>query len=314
MGKTATQLNSQTIDDQNAHRARLHKPGVEASIPLPDGRDLAYAEYGDPNGFPVFLFHGTPGTGRSWGLIPGDPFPPELRLIAPDRPGYGGSTQKPNRTLLDWADDVGALADALDLEKFAVLGVSGGGPGALACAWQFPNRVTSASIVASPAPTHIPGVLEGMSKTNRFFLNLARWLPFLSNLNVHFLASIVRRNPGRYIDTMQSKLHAVDREILARPEIRNILVTDFPHALRKGGYGMACDIAANHGGPWGFALNEIKVPVHFWICEQDRSVPPPMGIYLANAVPNAAATAIPDAGHLWIFDHLRKVLEAIPID
>lgn len=317
MGQGATQQNFQPNDDNDdkaTHGAPASETRLESAIQLPDGRQLAYADYGEPNGFPVFLFHGTPGTGRSWGLIPGDPFPRGLRLIAPDRPGYGRSTHNPNRTLLNWTDDVGALADALKLEKFAVLGVSGGGPGALACAWKFPHRVTSAIVVASPVPTNLPGVLIGISRVNRFFMSLARWWPWLSNLNVRFLASIIRRNPGRYIDTMQAKLHEVDKAVLARPEIRNILVTDFPHALRNGAHGMASDMDANLGRPWGFALDEIKVPVHVWVCEQDRSAPPAMGLYLANAVPNATATSIPDAGHLWIFDHLREVLEDIPVD
>jgi len=77
---------------------------------------------------------------------------------------------------------------------------------------------------------------------------------------------------------------------------------------------MASDLDANLRGSWGFDLTEIKVPVHVWVCEQDRSAPPAMGIFLANAVPNATATSIPDAGHLWIFDHLREVLGGIPVD
>ena len=92
-------------------------------VQLPDGRSLAYAEYGDPTGFPVFLFHGLPGTRLSWGLIPDHPFPPGLRIIAPDRPGYGKSDPKHGRTMLDWPDDIASLADELNLEQFAVVGV-----------------------------------------------------------------------------------------------------------------------------------------------------------------------------------------------
>jgi pimeloyl-ACP methyl ester carboxylesterase len=272
---------------------------------------LAYAEYGDAEGFPVFLFHGLPGSRLSWGLIPDDPFPPSLRIVAPDRPGYGKSDPKPRRTLLDWADDVVALADALEIDRFGVAGVSGGGPGALACAWKVPQRLTSVGVVAAPAPTNAPGVLEGMSKTNRFFMRLAWHLPWLSSLNVRFLASIIRRNPARYINTMQYKLHDVDKVILARPDIRDLLIRDFAEALRGGRQGMACDMSANHGRPWGFALEEIKVKVHFWFCELDLSVPPAMGRYLSNTVTDCEATFVPDAGHLWILVHLREVLDAL---
>lgn len=174
-------------------------PRHDEIIKLPDGRRLAYAEYGDANGRAVFLFHGLPGSRLSWGLLPGDPIPAGLRIIAPDRPGYGRSDSKPHRTLLDWAEDVEQLADGLGIAEFAIVGVSGGGPGALACAWKIPNRVTSVGIVSSPAPTDAPGVFEGMSKTNRFFIKLAWRAPWLSSLNARFLAKMIRRNPARSV-------------------------------------------------------------------------------------------------------------------
>lgn len=286
-------------------------PRIDTIIQLPDKRNLAYAEYGDPDGFPVFLFHGLPGSRLSWGLIPGNPFPPGLRIVAPDRPGYGNSDPKPYRTLVDWAKDVAALADALDIGRFTVAGVSGGGPGALACAWKMPERLTAVGVIASPAPTNAPGALEGMSKTNRFFMNLAWYLPWVSGLNVRLLASVIRRNPARYIYTMQYKLHDADKVILTRPEIQDMLIKDFAEALRGGGQGMVCDMSANHGRPWGFALEDIRVKVRLWHCELDHSVPPAMGRYLSRAVPDCEATFVPGAGHLWILVHLREVLDAL---
>ena len=284
---------------------------MDSVVELADKRQLAYAEYGDPHGLPVFLFHGLPGSRLSWGLLPGNPFCHGLRLIAPDRPGYGKSDPKPRRTLLDWAEDVRALADILGIEKFAVVGVSGGGPGALACAWKLPERVVLAGVVASPAPTNAPGVLKGMSKTNRFFMNLAWYCPWLSSLNVRLLAAVIRRNPAGYIDTMKYKMHEVDKALLKRPEIRNMLIEDFSEALSGSACGMVSDMSANHGHPWGFPLDEIAVKVHFWFCEQDHSVPSAMGKYLANTVPNSAVRFIPNAGHLWILTHLDEVLDVI---
>ena len=277
---------------------------------LPDGRRLAYAEYGDPDGTPVFLFHGVPGSRSVWGRLP-DAFPPGLRLVAPDRPGYGNSDPNPGRTLLDWADDVGALADALGLSSFSVFGVSGGGPGALACAWRLPDRLALAGVVASPAPPDAPGIFEGMSGINRFFTKLARRMPRVSELNVRLLAAVIRRNPARYIDTMQRKVHAVDRDLLARPELRQLLIDDFTEALNAGHQGMADDLAANHGRPWGFDLSEIRTRVLIWSCDLDRSVPPAMGRYLGEQIPNAQLTQVPNAGHLWLLVHLRDVLEVI---
>ena len=289
-------------------------PRIDTFVQLSDKRRLAYVEYGDSDGAPVFLFHGLPGSRLSWGLIPNNPFPPGLRIIAPDRPGYGQSDPKPRRTLLDWANDITELADALKIEEFAVVGVSGGGPGALACAWKMPERLTSVGVAACPAPTNAPGVLEGMSKTNRFFMNLAWRLPLLSSLNAQLLASVIRRNPARYINTMKFKMHDVDKVIIARPEIQHMLIEDFTEALRGGAQGMVSDMSANHGRPWGFPLDKIKIRVLFWFCELDLSVPPAMGRYLSNAVPNCEATFISDAGHLWILVHLSEVLNALNID
>ena len=286
-------------------------PRIDDVVDLPDGRRLAYAEYGDANGRPVLLFHGLPGSRLSWGLLPGDPFPAGLRIIAPDRPGYGRSDPRPHRTLSDWADDVGQLADVLGIGEFAIVGVSGGGPGALACAWKMPQRLTSVGVVSCPAPTDAPGVFEGMSRTNNFFMTLAWRLPWLSTLNVRLLAAVIRRNPARYINLMKRKVHDVDKQIVARPEILNMLALDFAEALRAGAAGMVDDLDANHGRPWGFPLDEIEVRVLFWYCELDRSVPPSMGRYLSRTIPNSEATFVPVAGHLWILLHLREVLDAV---
>jgi pimeloyl-ACP methyl ester carboxylesterase len=286
-------------------------PRIDTVLQLPDKRQLAYAEYGESNGTPVFLFHGLPGSRLSWSLIQADVFQSGLRIIAPDRPGYGKSDPKSHRTLLDWADDIAELADALEIEKFAVVGVSGGGPGALACAWAMPERLTSVGAVACPAPSNAPGVFEGMSKTNRFFMKLAWRLPWLSTLNVRLLASVIRRNPARYINTMKYKIHNVDKDILARPEIQDMLIKDFTEALHGGAEGMVSDMSANHGHPWGFPLDKIKIKVHFWFCELDHSVPPAMGRYLSNTVPNCEAMFVPDAGHLWVLVHLNEVLDAL---
>lgn len=286
-------------------------PRIDSVVQLSDKRHLAYAEYGDSNGAPVFLFHGLPGSRLSWGLIPSKPFPSGLRLIAPDRPGYGKSDSKPRRTLLDWADDIRELADALGIEKFAVVGVSGGGPGALACAWKMPERITAAGVVASPAPTNAAGVFEGMSKTNRFFMKLAWYLPWLSNLNIRLLVSVIRRDPARYINTMKYKVHKVDKIILDRAEIQDMLIRDFTEALRDGSDGMVSDMSVNHGQPWGFPLDKIKINVQFWFCELDHSVPAAMGQYLRNTVPDSEAIFVPDAGHLWILVNLYDVLDVI---
>lgn len=286
-------------------------PRIDSAIQMSDGRRLAYAEYGEATGVPVFVSHGLPGSRLSWGMLPTGSLPPSARIIAPDRPGYGGSDPKPGRTLLDWANDVETLAESLHIDKFAVLGISGGGPGALACAWKMSRRLTTVGIVSSPAPTDTPGAFAGMSGTNRFFLKLAWYLPWLSKANARFLAALIRRDPRRYIETMKYKIHEVDRAVLDRPEIYQMLVKDFAEAVRGGAAGMIDDIAANHGRPWGFPLEQIRSEVLLWSCELDRSVPPAMGESLSRALPFCEAHFVPGAGHLWILLHLREVLDEV---
>jgi len=286
-------------------------PRIDAVIHLPDHRRLAYAEYGDATGVPVFVFHGLPGSRLGWGMLPNGSLPLAARIIAPDRPGYGGSDPNPGRTLLDWANDVEALADSLAIPRFAIVGISGGGPGALACAWRMPARLTTVGIVSSPAQTDAPGVFEEMSGTNRFFMKLAWYVPWLSSANIRLLAAVIRRDPRRYIDTMKYKMHDVDKAILDRPEIHQMLVKDFAEAVRRGAAGMVDDMAANHGRPWGFPLEQIRSEVLLWSCELDRSVPPAMGKYLSHAIPSCQANFVAGAGHLWILLHLREVLDEV---
>lgn len=281
----------------------------DKTLQLHDGRQLAYAQYGDPNGSPVMLFHGNPSSRLSWGLIPGSPFRPRLRLIAPDRPGFGRSDFHPGRQLLDWPDDVCELADALGLNRFAVLGVSGGGPATLACASKIPQRLTAVGVVSSPCPTDVPGVTERMSRTNRTLFFLAQHAPALVRLNMAFLAYLARRD--RLVERLVYKMADVDKAMVERREIRQYLAAGFAEALRQGGAGSAHELVINHGRPWGFPLEHIEIGVHLWQGENDPSVPPAMGRYLAQTIPNCEATFIPGAGHLWILDHVGEVLDAL---
>lgn len=289
---------------------------VDSVVKLADGRKLAYAEYGDPSGMPFVVFHGLPGSRLSWGLLPDSPFPRGVHAIAPDRPGYGGSDPHPGRSLLDWAMDVASLADKLKLDRFVVLGVSGGGPGALACAATMPDRLAAVGVVSGPAPTNAHGVMAGLSGVNHFFYKLAWYAPWLSKLNIRLVAAMVRRDPEKYINTMRKKLHSVDQQILDRSEIKQMLVDDFAEALRRGSTGMVGDMRVNHGCPWGFSLEAIHCHVKFWSCGLDRSVSPAMARYLAAAVPDSQLIEIANAGHLWVLNHIQEVvsslLQAVP--
>ena len=201
------------------------------------------------------------------------------------------------------------LADALGLNRFAVLGVSGGGPATLACAWKIPERLTAVGVVSSPCPTDAPGVTAGMSRTNRTLFLLAKHAPALVRVNMAFLAYLARTD--RLVERLVYKMADVDKALVERHEIRHYLAAGFAEAMRQGGAGSAHELVINHGRPWGFSLEDIKLGVHLWQGEEDPSVPPAMGRYLAQTIPNCKATFIPGAGHLWILDHVGKVLDAL---
>jgi pimeloyl-ACP methyl ester carboxylesterase len=145
------------------------------TVSTSDGRTLAFAEYGDPDGFPVFFLHGSPGS-RLWRHYDESVYVDVgVRLFTHDRPGYGWSARNPGRRVVDCAGDIAALADELGIEQFAVTGSSGGGPHSLAVAARLPERVTGAGCMVSLAPFDAPGLdhLEGMDPVNVRFVEIA---------------------------------------------------------------------------------------------------------------------------------------------
>ena len=275
-------------------------------ITLSDGRKLSYAEYGDSDGTPIILFHGAPGTRLYWKSFPNFPFQSGVRLIAVDRPGYGLSDFKASQTYAEWPDDVLELIDSLGLNRVAVLGVSGGGPGTLACAWKISDRLTTVGVISSLAPL-TPETMAGVSQTNRFFYGLARRAPRLIRLNMGMAAFVSRRNPNKLIGKMKYKMSSADQSALNQPVVRQTLAQNFRDAYKNGGRGAAQDII-NQANPWPFALEEIKMPVHIWQPEDDTSTPIAMGRYLGKTIPNSLVHFIPNAGHLWHIEHLNEVL------
>ena len=132
--------------------AKMDRTRQNQQIKLPAGRALGYAEYGAPEGIPVFYFHGFPSSRLDWQLVNDDAVLLDLnvRVIAPDRPGYGLSDYKSGRKMVDWPADVLELANALQIDRFAVLGISGGGPYAASCAAGIDDRLIKTGIVCVP--------------------------------------------------------------------------------------------------------------------------------------------------------------------
>jgi len=269
------------------------------TVRLPDGRRLGYADLGDPDGVPLFIFHGTPGSRLS--RTKGDPIAqiPGLRVITTDRPGYGLSDPQPQRTLLNWPDDVAALADYLGLEQFAVAGGSGGGPHAAACAYKLPGRVLVAILYSSPAPANFSGATKGLTLANLGSILISRYAPWLRRALMNRYKEVFLKNPEGYINALASQMSTYDQQILRRPEVRERIKEEIREAYRQGVEGHIVDSQlVMTGRSWGFDVGAITVPVHVWYGEQDRLVTIAMAQYLVEKIPTAEAHFLADKGHL----------------
>lgn len=294
-----------------------HTPGISEDAPwlddkvrLSDGRTLCYAQFGETDGLPVMLFHGAPGYRHFWSALPEFPFVDGVRFIAPDRPGYGGSDFDPDLTYAKWPDDVKELADHLGIERFAAMGVSGGGPGALACAWRMPDRISRVAVVSSVGPPE-PEVLEQISRPNRAAYRVARRAPWLMKLNMKLLAWLQRRDLESFLDKMAGKFSAADKRALAAPGTRKgIQAAMSAEAVPPDARGYAQDVI-NQARPWLFPLGEIRCPVDVWQPVDDTSAPVAVAEHFRQVIPDARVHRIPDAGHLWHIEHFATVTEHI---
>ena len=279
------------------------------TLRLPDGRMLGYADYGDAEGRPLFFFHGTPGS-RLSGLIAGVVAGPlRGRVIALDRPGYGLSSYHPGSEIIDWPDDVAALADHLGYERFAVLGYSGGGPFAAACALRLADRLTATGIVSGIGPLDA-AARRHFSRMQRLRFWGARTFPGLVRLAVWWSVWRVRDDPQRFFAAWSAGVPDCDREVLERPAIRATVIDDRRESLRPGSRGAAHEMVLL-ARPWGFRLDELRAPVHLWHGEADTVVPAAVGRQLSHAIPHCTATFYPELGHLLLVEQMETILRTL---
>jgi pimeloyl-ACP methyl ester carboxylesterase len=268
----------------------------ESRIKLRDGRQVGFAEFGDPGGRPILFCHGFPASRLDARLGHEAALRLKARLIAPDRPGYGLSDFQAGRRLSDWPRDVAELADQLSLEKFSVLGISGGGPYAVACAALIPERLATVGIVCGLGPTRFGEDTALMNPFARLSFAMARNLPAVSQLFNRAIAPVVRGNPRLMLKLLASELPPPDREVLADPAAFSLFADALREAFRSGGRGAALDLLI-YARPWELPIGSISVPCHLWHGEQDTTVPAAMGRRLATAIPGCRAQFFPEEGH-----------------
>lgn len=277
---------------------------------LPDGRELAWLELGDPKGPAVFACHGTPGSRLTFVINEQAAAASGVRLIAADRPGYGHSSYHAGRTLAGWADDVAHLADHLAIPSFAVIGVSGGGPHAAACARFLGERITVVGIVSGVGPLGDRGVEEGMFRANQIMAKLARRSAYLPLPLFGLMSFVSRRWPETALKAAVKQLPEPDAEVLAREDVRASFVEDARRASSTNALAAAQDFAL-FARDWGFRLEDIAVPVHVWHGDADRNVPFAHGRLQAERIPGATFHALPGEGHLLVVDHMEEILRTV---
>jgi pimeloyl-ACP methyl ester carboxylesterase len=280
-----------------------------------DGRTLAYAEYGSPTGQPIVYCHGAPSSRVEGDLIVNAETATALglRVIIPDRPGIGRSDHQPHRRIVDWPDDVLDLAQALGLERFAVLGSSGGAPYAVVCGARIPDRVRVVGLLGGIAPPEAPGVLASMSGPLRMMFLLARRAPAVLRGLYRLNLRAMQRGRERARQRMAAWAPEPDRKLLERPEIGDGFMACFEEACRRGPLGPVEDMALI-ARPWGFDLTTVAVPVLLWHGEHDRNVPVASGRYLAGAIPRCRATFYPNDAHLSVpLNHQEEIFGALAI-
>jgi pimeloyl-ACP methyl ester carboxylesterase len=277
---------------------------IDQQFELKDGRRLGYAEYGAPEGVPVLYMHGFPGSRLDYLLVnAGDDAAvgANARIIAGDRPGMGLSDVKRRRKLLDWPDDVTELADALQFDRFSVLGYSGGGPYAAACAFKIPGRLSATGIACGMCPPDAPGMVDGVSWTLPGKASLMRQLLLMMT------SMGLQREPERFLSQSKETFSGPDRQPLDRPEVAQLFMYTVKEALRPGSGGANQD-AGLYARPWGFRLEETTADVNLWHGGRDEDVPLSVSRYAADALPNCKARFYEGEGHLTLPHNRMKVI------
>ncbi|MGW1816568.1 alpha/beta fold hydrolase [Streptomyces sp. NPDC002125] len=267
-------------------------------VRVADGRHLMVERLGDPRGRPVFLLHGMPGSRLGpapRGMVL---YQRNMQLITYDRPGYGGSDRMQGRRVMDVAEDVRTIADALGLDRFAVVGRSGGAPHALACAALMPDRVTRTAALVSLAPRDAVGLdwFDGMAPSN--VLAYSRATADRDGLAESFIlrSEEIRQDPARLLDDLRRELTDDDRIVVNDAGIRMKLLANFQEGLRTSAYGWIDDVIA-FSEPWGFDPADITVPVMLWHGVKDVFSPVGHSRWLAEQIPGATAVLEPTAAH-----------------
>ncbi|CAM3004045.1 alpha/beta hydrolase [Paenibacillus sediminis] len=269
---------------------------IENTIILPDGRQMGYAEYGRKDGTPIIAMHGTPGARVSafYSLldqIAQNPSVQALRILAIERPGYGLSDPSPERTIGTVVQDTIHFADALGLERFGLFAGSGGAPYALACSYQFPDRVSKTAITAGLGPVYLPEFREGLSAEEQALLHASVFAPE----SISAFTGKAQADPAAFVE--QFLIHMPEEERLQVPASLHSAFIQMVAESTKRPDGMIDDYRS-FLQPWNIVFEDIRIPVKFWHSDEDRVVPISHAEHLTDTIPGAALARMHGLSHL----------------
>lgn len=276
---------------------------------LEDGGTLAFKEIGDPDGTPVIHFHGAPSCRTALDFLHEDFAERGLRIVSPDRPGYGGTSPQPDRSLADWPDVVDELADAIGVDRFAVVGFSSGGPYAVAACSQLPERVIGGVVVAGPTDPSSLESFDGLPDVEQELMAqpdegaATEWC-------VHRFGP----DGGRFPEDDSFDWAAPDVAFVEDDEMSTHFERVTEESFRQGVIGYAQDMLVQ-GRPWPFDTARIDVPVHVIHGELDEVVSIEHSRHTAATIPEASLVQLPDHGHLSVVEEFpRLVTELLAAD
>lgn len=286
---------------------------IDALVKVGGERLLSYSDVGDRDGACVFFFHGAPASRLQLVDLDGALAARGLRVVSPDRPGYGMSAPQPGRSYADWPADVAALADALSIERFVVAGHSSGGPYAVACAALLPDRVSAALVIAGVTDMGWPGAWEGFLESEAALMRIRD-----ARAGVAWCVEQFGADGSRFGDAAGFALPAPDEDFLGEPANAGAMAANLEEAFRQGVVGYAQDILLQ-GAPWPFDPGQIRVLVDVVHGDSDTVVPVAHSRHTAERIPGAMFRPLPGHGHLSVLSEIPELASALvashrPID
>lgn len=273
-------------------------------ITLPDSRKLAFELLGDPAGLPVVVLHGTPGSWRQLAALGPPACDRGLVVIAPDRAGYGGSSHDPARTIASGARDVGALIAHLAVDRRGIVGLSGGGPTALACGVLLADRVISVATVGGVAPL-VPR--DRSLPPDRLVTRIARRSEVGARARFALTVRAGRARPEAMLDRFADLLAEPDARLLQEnADIRQSFLDDLRHPSKTTARAAARDFWL-FTRPWDINLSDLRTPAHIWHGTQDRNVPVAHARVIAARCPTARLHIVDGGGHM-LLSQLDQIL------